>query len=94
MGGFFEGSVKRCLRLIADTSCDLENRIFPLKLAKAITITKGHPEKGLLNAFYEVGYSQGALIDLVMLVGDRVILNYTYALTQVPVDFPPMPPLD
>lgn len=64
-----------------------------VKLAKAITLTKGHPDPALLDAFYAAGYSQGALVDMTMLIGDRVILNYLHALTQVPVDFPPVPSL-
>ena len=64
-----------------------------VQLAAAITTSKGHPEPALLDAFFGAGYSRGALIDMVMLLGDLVILNYLHALTQVPVDFPPVPEL-
>ena len=64
-----------------------------VRLAKAITLTKGHPDPTLLEAFFAAGYSQGALVDMTMLIGDRVILNYIHALTQVPVDFPSVPAL-
>ena len=65
-----------------------------VRLAAATTDSKGHPAPALLDAFFAAGYSRGALIDLVLLLGDRVILNYIHALTQVPVDFPAVPELD
>lgn len=64
-----------------------------VKLAAAIATTRGRPDPVLLDAFFAAGYGRGALIDLVMLIGDRVILNYLHALTHVPVDFPAVPEL-
>ncbi len=64
-----------------------------VRLAAAIATTQGHPDPALLAAFFAAGYSRGALIDMVVLIGDRVILNCLHALTQVPVDFPAVPDL-
>jgi len=61
------------------------------KLAKSITENKGHADEKLLENFYDTGYNEGALIDVVIAVGDKTITNYIYALTEVPVDFPTAP---
>lgn len=61
------------------------------KLAKSITENKGHADEKLLENFYDTGYNEGALIDVVIAVGDKTITNYIYALTEVPIDFPTAP---
>lgn len=42
---------------------------------------------------FAAGYNEGNLVDLVMIVGDKTITNYLYALTEVPVDWPAVPVL-
>lgn len=61
------------------------------KLTKSITENKGHAEEKLIQSFYAAGYNEGSLIDVVIVVGDKTITNYIYALTAVPVDFPAAP---
>lgn len=63
------------------------------KLVRSATLQRGHAEPGLLAAFLAAGYSKGNLVDVVMVIGDKIITNYLHALTQVPVDFPAAPPL-
>jgi len=64
-----------------------------VKLAKAITETKGHPDNQLIDQFVAAGYPQNALIDLLLLIGDKIISNYLHSITQIPVDFPAAPAL-
>ncbi|MGF7217375.1 AhpD family alkylhydroperoxidase [Spirosoma lacussanchae] len=64
-----------------------------VKLAKAITETKGHPDNQLIDQFVAVGYPQSALVDLLLLIGDKIISNYLHSITQIPVDFPAAPAL-
>ncbi|MBC8084353.1 MAG: carboxymuconolactone decarboxylase family protein [Hymenobacter sp.] len=64
-----------------------------VKLASNITETRDHAAPELLDAFFAAGYGQGAAVDLVLLVGDKIISNYLHALTQIPVDFPVAPAL-
>jgi uncharacterized peroxidase-related enzyme len=64
-----------------------------VRLAKAIAETKGNPPSDLLDAFYNAGYAEAALMDLVGLITVRVFTNYVFALTKIPVDFPAAPPL-
>jgi uncharacterized peroxidase-related enzyme len=58
------------------------------KLAKSIAENKGNADEQSIENFYAAGYSEGSLIDVVLVVGDKTITNYVYALTNVPVDFP------
>ncbi|MES2425333.1 MAG: carboxymuconolactone decarboxylase family protein [Bacteroidota bacterium] len=59
-----------------------------VELAKSIAETKGMPDNGLLENFYEAGYNEGALMELIGLITVRIFTNYVYAMTNVPVDFP------
>lgn len=63
------------------------------KLVKSVTENRGHADSQALEDFYAAGYDQGNLIDVVMAIADKVISNYVFALTQVPVDFPAAPKL-
>jgi uncharacterized peroxidase-related enzyme len=63
------------------------------RLVKSMVEHRGHVAPELVDAFFAVGYTQGQLVDTVMVVGDKIITNYLHALTQVPVDFPAAPAL-
>lgn len=57
-------------------------------LAQNIAITKGKIVGGILEDFYEAGYDQGNLVDVVLAVGNITTLNLLYAITNVPIDWP------
>ena len=61
------------------------------RLVKSATLNRGHAEPALVEALLAAGYSKGNLVDVVMVIGDKIITNYLHALTQVPVDFPAAP---
>jgi uncharacterized peroxidase-related enzyme len=63
------------------------------KLVKSITENQGHAEQQLVENFFAAGYNEGNLVDVVMVVGDKIITNYMFALTAVPIDFPIAPEL-
>lgn len=65
-----------------------------IKLAASISQNKGHAEENALEAFYEVGFDEAALMELVGLISLRVFTNYAFALTQIPVDFPIADPIN
>jgi len=58
------------------------------KLVKGVVLNKGHIAAELLENFYAVGYDKGSLVDVNMVIGDKIITNYLHALTEVPVDWP------
>ena len=59
-----------------------------IQLAASATQNKGHASEPVLSAFYDAGFNESALMELVALISLRVFTNYAFALTQVPVDFP------
>lgn len=62
-----------------------------LQLAIGISENKGHAPESLKTAFFDAGYNEKALIDLIGMVTVRTFTNYVYAMTKVPVDFPAAP---
>ena len=64
-----------------------------VKLAKNITENRGRVNSALVDNFFAAGYNEGSLVDLVMLIGDKTIMNYLHNLADVPVDFPLAPAL-
>ena len=63
------------------------------KLAKAITLTKGRPEPATLDAFFNAGYTNAHLVEVVIAIADKVVMNYLHNIMQVPIDFPLAPEL-
>ena len=49
---------------------------------------KGRVEDATLNAFLDTGYTEKAVMDLMVLINVMSFTNYTYRLIQVPIDFP------
>ncbi len=62
-------------------------------LTRAIAIERGHVDQDLVDAFFAAGWTRENLVDVIILIGDKVISNYLHAVTQVPVDFPAAPVL-
>lgn len=64
------------------------------RLARNITENRGRTEANVLENFFNAGYDEGNLIDVIALVGDKTISNYIHSTTQIPVDFPIAQPLE
>ena len=65
-----------------------------VKVAKAITETKGRPEGSVVENFFAAGYSKGNLVDVILVIGDKIISNYLYGVGNMPIDFPLAPELE
>ena len=89
MNGFSEAET---LQLRNGTIADEKLRTLTL-LAASITKNHGRPEPQLLDNFFQLGYDNAALVDLVALVADKTLANYVNNITQIPVDFPVAPAL-
>src|SRR6187549_2564531 len=59
-----------------------------VQLGKEISETKGRVSEAALKAFYEAGYNDGSLVDLILQISDKIAMNYLHNLTQVKIDFP------
>jgi len=59
-----------------------------VQLAKAIAKNKGNVSDQVKENFFDAGYDEKALIDLIGIVTVRTFTNYVYAATKIPIDFP------
>ncbi|AEV96657.1 alkylhydroperoxidase [Niastella koreensis] len=62
-------------------------------LVKSFVENAGKVSAEAVNDFFEAGYTNENLVDTIVLIGDKTITNYLYAVTKVPVDFPAAPAL-
>ena len=90
MVGFTEDQVLEIRRGTAsfDTRLDALAR-----LVKNVAINRGHADKAILQAFFDAGWNEGNLIDVMVVIGDKTISNYLHSTTEIPVDFPAAPEL-
>lgn len=58
------------------------------RLTRRFVDTKGRPEPALLDAFFEAGYTQAHLVDLVGLISVKTFTTYLHNATGIAVDFP------
>ena len=63
------------------------------RLVRNIASERGHADPALVQAFFGAGWTEGNLVDAIVVIGDKTVTNYLHGTTQVPVDFPPAPPL-
>ncbi|RIV21142.1 carboxymuconolactone decarboxylase family protein [Fibrisoma montanum] len=47
-----------------------------------------------LEAFYAAGYTNESLVDVIVAIADKIIMNYLHNITKIPVDFPAAPELE
>lgn len=57
-------------------------------LAKNITEKQGKIRPELLSSYFAEGFSKENLIDLVLAIADKTVMNYVHSITQIPIDFP------
>lgn len=52
------------------------------------TLHKGKVSEATLDNFLNAGYTKGSIVDVMIAIADKVVMNYLHNLTQVPIDFP------
>lgn len=57
-------------------------------LAQSIAANKGNADQDALECFFDAGYDEKALIEVIAIIALRSFTNYVYANTKIPVDFP------
>lgn len=55
---------------------------------KAAVENKARVSNDIKAAFFDAGYTEANMIDVVMVIGDKLISNYIHNLTQFDIDFP------
>ena len=61
---------------------------------KNILINRSKPDTAVVDRLFEVGYTNENLIDIIVVIGDKIISNFVHGTTQIPVDFPAAPELE
>ncbi len=87
LGGMNGFGAEEILNLRAGHSTDTKLNAL-VRLALAVTETKGHVAPQILDDFYAAGYTKGNLVDVILQVSDKIAMNYLHNLTEVPIDFP------
>lgn len=65
-----------------------------VQLAAEVAENKGRASSETVDAFFENGYTNENLVDLILQVSDKTAMNFLHNLTQIPVDFPLASTLD
>lgn len=63
------------------------------KFTASVVENRGKATPESIEAFFEAGYTESNLIDVIMIVGDKIISNYIHNLTRLEIDFPLADPL-
>lgn len=70
-------------------SVSFDNKLDALaKFAKAVVEGKGRIDNTVKDNFFAAGYSESNMIDVIIVIGDKIISNYIHNLTGFKIDFP------
>ena len=64
------------------------------KITYAISATRGNPDQAILENFFTAGYTKGSLVDVIIAIADKIVMNYLHKITDVAIDFPIAPVLN
>lgn len=58
------------------------------KFTASVVENRGKASTEAREAFFAAGYTQASLVDVMIVIGDKIISNYIHVLTQIEIDFP------
>jgi len=58
------------------------------KFTASVVENRGWATEEVKEAFFEAGYTEANMIDVIIVVGDKIISNYLHNLTGFEIDFP------
>ncbi|OIN56047.1 carboxymuconolactone decarboxylase family protein [Arsenicibacter rosenii] len=90
MNGFSDDQILELRKGTASFDAKLDALV---KLTVSIVENKGRASTDTKQAFFNAGYTEANLIDVVFVVGDKIISNYIHNLTSFSIDFPLAPEL-
>ena len=61
------------------------------EFVQQVVSNKGKATELASMKLLEAGYTKETIVDVIVAVGDKTIMNYLHNLTQIPVDFPAAP---
>lgn len=83
MNGFNEDEILKIRS--GSSSNDKLNSLVHLTIE--LTQNKGRVSEDTLNHFYQNGYTNENLIDVILQISDKIAMNYLHNLTQIEIDF-------
>ena len=87
MNGFTD---EQLLDFRKEKSADAKLNVL-VRLAADITRNRGNASPSNVNDFFAQGYTDENLVDLILQVSDKTVMNYLHNLTKIHVDFPLAP---
>lgn len=79
---------------IRSGKASFDNRLDVLaKLTASVVENRGKADQEVVENFFDAGYSEANLIDMVIIIGDKIMSNFLHNITKLPVDFPLAPAL-
>jgi len=64
------------------------------KFVYSVTLNRGKADRTLTNNLLEAGYTKANLVDIIILIGDKIMSNFLHGVTNVAIDFPIAPELE
>jgi len=58
------------------------------KFVRDTTIRRGKPSSESVEQLFAAGYTQANVLDILIVIGDKIISNFLHGVTQIPIDFP------
>lgn len=59
-----------------------------VKFVASVVINRGKANEETKQSFFDAGYTEANMIDVVIVIGDKIISNYIHNLTGFEIDFP------
>lgn len=85
MNGFSEEQILE----IRKSSASFDSKLDALaKFTASVVENRGRASEESKEAFFAAGYTEANLIDVIIVVGDKIISNYIHNLTEFEIDFP------
>ncbi len=59
-----------------------------VKFVQETTINRGKPSAEAVENLFAAGYNKGNVVDILIVIGDKIISNYLHGVGQFEIDFP------
>jgi AhpD family alkylhydroperoxidase len=87
--GKFSGLTEEQILEIRRGSASFDAKLDALvKFTTSVVKNRGRASIDAKDAFFNAGYSEANLIDVVIVIGDKTISNYMHNLTNIEIDWP------
>lgn len=91
MNGFSDDQILE----IRQGSASFDSKLDALaKFTASAVINRGKASEETKENFFNAGYTEASMIDVVIIIGDKIISNFINNLTDIEIDFPVAPELE